>query len=158
LELDVGGHGPGDVVAVGAGTTLPISARVEGPGVEVLQILGPDGVLAETTGGDLVSELEVSNPLWIAAQARGSLHPSVLGPSVFAHTTPVYVEVDGASVAQAQSAIWCLDWLDRVEGLARAHGHFTSDTQLGDLLAVLSDARDFYRRIAALPGGRQRRA
>ncbi|HEY1636022.1 MAG TPA: CehA/McbA family metallohydrolase [Acidimicrobiales bacterium] len=157
LELDVGGHGPGDVVAVEAGTTLPVSARVQGPGVEVLEVLGPGGVAAETSGGDLVSELTVSKSLWIAAQARGPRHPAVLGPSVFAHTSPVYVEVDGASVARAESAGWCLDWLDRVEGLARAHGHFTSEAQLDDLLAVLRDARDFYQRIAALPGGPERR-
>jgi hypothetical protein len=157
LELDVGGHGPGDVVAVDAGTTLPVSARVQGPGVEVLEVLGPDGVAAETSGRELVTELTVSGPIWIAAQARGPRRPAVLGPSVFAHTSPVYVEVDGASVARAESAEWCLDWLDRVEDLARAHGHFTSESQLDDLVAVLSDARGFYRRIAALPGGPERR-
>jgi hypothetical protein len=76
----------------------------------------------------------------------------VLGPVVFAHTGPVYVEVDGASVTRAYSARWCLDWLDRVETLARAHGHFASDAQLSDLVAVLDAARAFYSRIAVPTG------
>jgi hypothetical protein len=35
-----------------------------------------------------------------------------------------------------------------VEALARAHGHFASDTQLDDLVRVLNSARDFYARLA----------
>jgi hypothetical protein len=152
LELDVAGYAPGDVMAVSSGTTLAISARVEGPGVESLEILGPDGPVVDTKGDTIACELVVSGPLWIAAQARGPRHPSVLGPVVFAHTGPVYVEVDGASVTRAYSARWCLDWLDRVETLARAHGHFASDAQLSDLVAVLDAARAFYSRIAVPTG------
>jgi hypothetical protein len=147
LELDVAGHAPGDVITADVGTALSISARVEGLGVEWLEILGPDGPMAETTGDTVACELTVSEPLWIAAQARGARHPSALGPVVFAHTSPVYVEVDGRSATRAHSARWCLDWLDRAEDLARAHGHFASDTQLDDLVRVLTAARDFYARI-----------
>jgi hypothetical protein len=116
--------------------------------VKVLEVLGPDGVLAEARGPDLVTELTVREPLWIAAQARGGPDPSVLGPSLFAHTSPVYVEVDGQGVARAESARWCLDWLDRVEALARAHGRFANEAELGDLLAVLDEARKLYSRIS----------
>ncbi|TML36948.1 MAG: hypothetical protein E6G27_18375 [Actinobacteria bacterium] len=151
LELDVAGHGPGDVVAASVGTTLSVSARVVGSGVEVLEVLGPDGVLAETKGaegGELLTELTVSVPMWIAAQASGPEHDSVLGPSVFAHTSPVYVEIDGHGVARAGSARWCLDWLNRLEALARAHGRFDTEDQLNDLLAVLDAARGFYGNLA----------
>jgi hypothetical protein len=138
-------------VAANVGTTLSVSARVVGSGVGVLDVLGPEGVLAEAKGaegGELMSELTVSGPMWIAAQASGPAHDSVLGPSVFAHTSPVYVEIDGHGVARADSARWCLDWLDRLEGLARAHGRFDTEEQLNDLLAVLDAARGFYRNVA----------
>ena len=114
-------------------------------------MLGPDGVLADSKGDEgheLLSELTVSGPMWIAAQATGPAHDSVLGPSVFAHTSPVYVEVDGRGVARTDSARWCLEWLDRVEALARAHGRFDTEDQLNDLLAVLDAARGFYGNLA----------
>jgi len=148
LEMQVEGNGPGAVVGVTPGTTVLVSARVEGPGVELLELIGPDGALASTAGNALELRHVVEEPQWIAAVATGPGHPVVLGPSVFAHTTPVYIEVDGRNVARAESARWCLDWLERVETLARAHGHFATSSQLDDLVALLDRAREFYGAIS----------
>jgi spore coat polysaccharide biosynthesis protein SpsF (cytidylyltransferase family) len=59
--------------------------------------------------------------------------------------------VAGRRVARAADARWCLDFLDALERLAAGHGHFdpaTRQAHLGDLVAVLDRARDYYRRIA----------
>lgn len=148
LELDVAGAGPGTVVDLVPGTRVVARARVAGPGVESLELIGPDGVVTSTDGAALETDVVVGEAMWLAAVARGNGHPDVLGPVVFAHTSPVYLDVAGQAVARAASAQWCLDWLERVEKLAAEHGRFADSSQWTDLVAVLDRARRYYRDIA----------
>jgi hypothetical protein len=70
---------------------------------------------------------------------------------VFAHTSPVYVDVDGRRGARAHAARWCLDLLDRLEALVTGHGRFDParrEAQLADLLAVITRARQVYANVA----------
>jgi len=70
---------------------------------------------------------------------------------VFAHTSPVYVDVDGHRVGRPASARWCLRLLDGVARLAAEQGRFDPgdrERQLGDLVDVLDRARVFYRAVA----------
>jgi hypothetical protein len=152
LTLEVNGHGPGTVLDLGPSDRLEGVARVKGLGAEHLSIVGPDGPLAN---GDAASELRFETgleggPTWIAAVARGAGHPNTLDASVLAHTSPVYVDVAGKRVGRAADAQWCLEFLDTLEAFVSEHGHFdptTRDEHLGDLVAVLDDARTFYRRV-----------
>jgi hypothetical protein len=105
--------------------------------------------------GDAASELRFETtledgPTWIAAVARGAGHPNTLDESVLAHTSPVYVDVAGRRVAREADARWCLEFIDALERLAGEHGRFdpaTREAHLGDLVAVLDEARSFYRRV-----------
>jgi len=131
--------------------------------VERLELAGPDGPLAEATAGDdgcagagggavelaIDTAVEARDPLWLCAVARGPGHPSVLGPVVFAHTSPVWVEVGGRPVRRPASARWLLDWLDRFEALLGEHGRFADDGQRAEVMAVVDRARTIYRAIAA---------
>ena len=151
LSLEVNGHGPGAVLDVAAAGRLDLRARVQGRGAERLALVGPDGVMAE---GDAASELRfqlAGEPTWVAAVARGPGHPNTLDASVLAHTSPVYVEVAGRRVARRADARWCLGLLEKLERFVGEHGHFdpaTRSAHLGDLAAVLDQARSFYRRVA----------
>ena len=147
LELLADHQGPGSVLNATSGTTVRVRAHVEGPGAKTLALVGPEGEIARGAGPDLEVELMVTEPGWVAAIARGPGHRDVLGPTVFAHTSPVYIEFEGRRIARPASARWCLDWLERVEHLAAVHGHFADESQLQDLIAVLDRARSFYRRI-----------
>jgi hypothetical protein len=152
LELRVDGRGPGDVLEADSGRRLPVSARATGPGVESLQLVGPDGVLAEAdaTGPGppaIDTTVGVEDSLWLCAVARGPRHPAVLGPVVFAHTSPVYVEAGGRPVARAASARWLLDWLDRFGELLTAHGRFADDRQRDEVTAVVERARAWYQSL-----------
>jgi hypothetical protein len=152
LTLDVNGHGPGTVLDQAVGDQLDIRARVRGPGAEQLTLVGPDGVIAE---GDAAHELRFETrlkdgPLWIAAVARGPGHPNTLDQSVLAHTSPVYVDVSGRRVARVAAGQWSLQFLDTLEQLVSQHGHFhpaTRAAHFGDFVAVLDEARAFYRRV-----------
>jgi hypothetical protein len=138
------------------GRRLPVTVRCQGPGVERLELVGPDGVLAAATPGGgaapaIDTEVEADSSLWLCAVARGPGHPSVLGPVVFAHTSPVWVEVEGRPVRRPASARWLLDWLDRFEALLGEHGRFADDGQRAEVVAVLDRARDWYRDVLGSP-------
>lgn len=148
LESTVDGHGLGDTVSLDGPRSLFVTARAIGVGVERLDIVGPTGVLATGTT-DLAVHLHVGEPTWLAAVARGGSHPAVLGPQVYAHTSPIWVDIAGHAVARAADAAWCLDWLDRFENLTRKTGTFTHHEQLHDLVDVLDQARAYYRTITA---------
>jgi hypothetical protein len=130
LELNVDGSEPGDTVALDRAASVSVVARVVGLGVQILEIVGPDGTLAatvlaaESEDAILTVTLEVTEPMWVAAIARGRGHPTVLGPRVYARTSPIWIEVAGASVARPADATWCLDWLHRFETLVRNEGNF----------------------------------
>jgi hypothetical protein len=156
VELLVDGRGPGDTVEAAAGGTVAATVRCRGLGVERLELVGPDGVLARADAGGgaapaLDTGVEVDTSVWLCAVARGPGHPSVPGPVVFAHTSPVWVEVAGRPVRRPASARWLLDWLDRFEALLGGHGRFADDAQRADLLAVVDQARRWYRAIADPP-------
>jgi hypothetical protein len=155
LELLVDGRAPGDPVPATPGRRLPVTVRCQGPGVERLELVGPDGVLAAGAGGGAApaidTEVEVDGSLWLCAVARGPGHPSVLGPVVFAHTSPVWVEVEGRPVRRPASARWLLDWLDRFEALLGEHGRFADDGQRTEVVAVIDRARDWYRDVLGSP-------
>jgi hypothetical protein len=158
LELDVEGHGPGAVLDPAPGERLRVRVRATGSGVDRLVLHGPDGELAATTGAGLEHEVVVgSQGLWLAAAAYGGRDdPHTVGAPVFAHTSPVYVDVAGRRVARASSARWCLRQLDLLQELAVDQGRFDPqqrEAQLGDLVAVLDRARQHYLTVAALPGG-----
>ncbi|MCA1731209.1 MAG: hypothetical protein LC751_17985 [Actinobacteria bacterium] len=88
---------------------------------------------------------------WIAAVARGAGHPGTLDASVLAHTSPVYIDVAGQRVARVADVHWCLEFLDTLEQFVGQHGYFhpaTRTAHFGDLVAVLGEARSFYRRVA----------
>ncbi len=127
-------------------------AGVQGPGAERLSVVGPDGVVAECAAeSGLTCEATVDGPTWIAAVARGPGHPRTLDAAVLAHTSAVYVDVEHRRVARAGDARWCLDFLDTFEQFVAEHGRFAPDSRaarLGDLTAVVEQARSFYRRTA----------
>ena len=152
LDFEVNGRVPGAVLDLALGERLDVRAGVRGPGAEHLALVGPDGTMAE---GDATFELRfettVEGPTWIAAVARGTSHPNTLDESVLAHTSPVYIDVAGRRVARAADARWCLEFLDSLERLVDEHGHFdptTRDDHFGELVAVLDQARSFYRQVA----------
>jgi hypothetical protein len=152
VTFDVAGAGPGAVLDRRPGDRLRVRARTVGGGVDRLVLHGPDGELATTAADELHREITVDGPLWLAAAAYGGDDPHTLGAPVFAHTSPVYVDVDGRRVARAASARWCLTALDGLERLVHEHGRFDPEhreEQLGDLMAVITQARSVYRPQAA---------
>lgn len=101
VEFTVNGHRPGTALDVKPGTRLRVAARGWGHPAQIplqrIQIIGHGKVLAEAAAGapgqtaaELSVELELTpeHGLWLAARVDA-------GPTQLAHTTPVYVTVNG---------------------------------------------------------------
>ncbi|MBW8485636.1 CehA/McbA family metallohydrolase [Actinomadura parmotrematis] len=146
LELAVDGRGPGATLDLAPGDTITATARTTGTGPLTLQIRTADGVVAETRSGEATAELTITDPTYLVAVASGppdahSMHRT----GAYAHTSPVYADVQGRHVAREQDVRWCLDYLDGLEDLIRRHARLDSDAQLQDHLTLLAQARAVYR-------------
>jgi hypothetical protein len=154
LTCTVGGRPPGSVLNARPGASLEVTATVTGDCR--LTIEGPDGVLASSDGGSLTVPVPVTGPTWLAAVARGPAGPTTLDTEALAHTTPVYVDVDGARVARPEAAEWCLGLIDGLETLIVSHGRFDPADRalrLAQYRALLDRGRQYYRRVHSLGGG-----
>lgn len=149
ITLDVDGHRPGAVLGRAPGDALTLTATTDEL-ADSLTLVGPDGVIAETTDGRLDVDVVADEPLWLAAVVRGPGHPDVLDARAFAHTSPVHVEVHGRRVARRADAAWCLNLLDTFEAFVAEHGRFTPERRadrLGDHYHAIEQARAFYRAV-----------
>lgn len=97
VELSVNGEIPGATVDVAAGATVRVTASAFGDGSRIglteLEVIGHGEPLKRATGNGektlaVEFDLPVERGIWIAARASA-------GPGYVAHTTPVYVTVDG---------------------------------------------------------------
>jgi hypothetical protein len=94
--LRVNGHLPGDAVDVAPGTKVEITAEALGHGLKSVEIIGHGKTLA--SGSDRVSvTITPTHGLWIAAKCEG-------GPGQMAHTTPVYLTVNGDGFQNPETA------------------------------------------------------
>lgn len=144
LELTVNGQGLGETLDLSPGEQVTISARSVGPEVERLEIRTADGVLAAGPPGELAASFAVDRPTYVVAVASGGRHPRSLHKEVFAHTSPVYVDVAGRHVARDEDVRWCLEWLTLLEGLVRDHALLDTPDQLRDHLDLIEKARAVY--------------
>ncbi len=95
VQLKVNDRIPGDTLDVPPGTKLHITAEAFAPALNNLEIVVHGKVMKSTTGQNaskLTAELDLTadKGLWIAARCDG-------GRTQVAHTTPVYVTVNGGS-------------------------------------------------------------
>ena len=115
LDFSINEFIPGDELDIQAGSTLRISARAFGHADQVpldnLQIIAHGEIIYQVYAddeGQSVDELKIDfelNPergMWIAAKTEAGLHQ-------VAHTTPIYVRVDGGGFHNPETANKYLD-------------------------------------------------
>lgn len=154
LELDVDDRGPGKELSVSKDQLVRVRARTEHNGVEKLDVLGPDGVIAASSasaGGpiEITADVRVHESAWIAAVASGGAHQAVCQGTAYAHTTPVYVLVGDAPIARRSDVEWCTRWLARLSQLVREHGRYTDPEHRQAVLDVIDSAAEHYSTVAA---------
>ena len=112
LELDVDGHGMGDEIEREGPAVVAVRARaVSAVPMERLLVLVNGEVWRETAGDpaadpvagspfalEISGELELTDSAWIAVRAEGPRSVWTTDSSLFAHSTPVYVLLDGRAI------------------------------------------------------------
>ena len=83
---------------------------------------------------------------WVAARC---LFRSPDGRLRQAHTSPVYITVDGKPIASRQDAEFMIRWIDRLLGVSEKPGRYSSDEQRAEVQAMFHKAKQVYQNIAA---------
>jgi len=93
----------------------------------------------------LIGELKPQRSGWLAARA---IFTSPDGHLRQAHTSPVYIAVDGKPTASKADAEYMIRWIDRLLQVANKPGRYSSDTERAEVRAIFQKARQEYKSIA----------
>lgn len=161
LEFSVNGSEPGSTLKLQPGAArLAIRARaVSLEPYDVLEVIyngrvvgaaRPAGARNEAT---LAFDLEIDRGGWLAARAHGKkmlpYGETWWQQPVFAHSSPVYVDMPGRPAPAAASARLFLEQLDYFEQWARTRAHFPTPAHRQEALRLAVQARAVYERLAA---------
>jgi hypothetical protein len=97
----------------------------------------------------LSAELRPKRSGWIAARA---IFKSPDGRLRQAHTSPIYITVDGKDTASKKDAEYMMAWIDRLLEITNRPGRYESDKQRNEVQAIFREARKVYEEIAAKGG------
>jgi hypothetical protein len=151
LELEVEGAEPGGVIAREAPGSVRVVARAVGRGdFGALEIVANGAVVARAASvakdghfeARIAQRVALDGPAWIAARVDAGETQNEFGKALFAHTSPVIVEIGGerrfdSSVARelALEMDWNARWI-------REEGSFASDEQAAEVTASYAEAID----------------
>lgn len=160
LDFSVDGAAPGDRLARASGDTVKVRAAAAGRndflGVELVvngRIVG--SAASEVTDGGFAATAEVEVPVdgsaWVAARItpfRGSYdRPEAPGANfneygkpLFAHTSPVYIDVDGAPLFIPEAAESLIAELRSSMVTIRHTGEYTNDAERERVLSIYREA------------------
>ena len=109
----------------------------------------------------LSGEIELSDSAWVAARVWGRPHRLVLNepsPAVagargtpmpervlLAHSSPVYVEIDGMKIWSAADARYFEDWIERLIQDVRTRGVFHEESRRQEVIELFRRAQQVYR-------------
>jgi hypothetical protein len=155
LSLTVNNRNVGDVLTTTATETLQIqvTAMSRFP-LGRVQIVSNGVVLREIETQDKEADLTITIPAgesrWIVARCSGSNQWNAIWHPDIAHTSAVYVHVDGRSVFREEAAH---EWIDRMRLHIRdiqAEGLFGNATQRNEALAYAGESIRRYERLMAI--------
>jgi hypothetical protein len=114
IELAVDGHEPGAVVRLRSGGRLEVTARAQAaqPVISELEVVVNGRIVAATSdirgSTDLTvhDTIDIAAGAWVAARSRSRFEiQSAFTTSMAAHTSPVYIEVEGQPLVPADDDI-----------------------------------------------------
>lgn len=158
LFLNADGKGVGETISLSApdSKSLRVAATVRSiENLESLEIVHDGKVVAWTSlkGKDptpvleerLVFEIKPKRSGWVVARALFRAPDGLLRQ---AHTSPIYLSVDGKPTASAEDARYMLQWLDVLESIARDNpDRFPTSRIRNEVLSDYQEARDRYLQI-----------
>ena len=146
-EINFDGNGPHSVhVQTSVESQVPVE-RLEilrnGQVVETLEVNGDNA--------EIDVNIPVDQSCWIAVRALGPGHQLVMDTYAFAHTTPVYVTVNGARVSSQDDARFFVTWIDEVLRRLDERDRWTRPEHKQRIHEIFQEAREFYQQMAGQP-------
>lgn len=160
LRLKVGGKAVGEVLALdGAGEVVVEAEGVGRHDFERLQLVHDGKVVQEAkaekkgagNAARLTRRAKIDGPGWFAARVETKAR-NELDNQLFAHTSPVYVDVEGRRRFDPDAAEALSKRLEESRAAVAAKGTFTSGRAKAELLAVYAAAADDLRARARRRG------
>jgi hypothetical protein len=171
VSMDVDGQRIGSTLERAAGSTVMVRAQAQSKlPISRLEIV-QNGIVVATaqnpTGSDkivLEAKLKIRETSWLAARVMSDAtlpyQPFYLDRSedlrVFAHTSPVYVDVPGSARRSARDAELFVRWIDQGLDWVRNHAVIPEPAERAEMIALFERARAVY--AAQVAGGAPVRA
>lgn len=156
LELSVNKLGLGQTLRLGdAGdVSVTATARSQFPmdRVELVyngQVVESGDLSSDRLSSTMTRRIQVDKSGWLALRALGPGHPDHPMGSQYAHTSPVYVEIDGKPSGSREDAESLLKWIDRLSLALRVRDRIPNKELKDRVRSQLERARAVYSRIAA---------
>ena len=152
LFLTVNGQDIGSVLDVKPGTPLRIKARaVSRNPLGVFEIISNNRTLAVRKTQERQAEIEIDHiagePLWVVARAsRSDSFNALNGPDI-AHTSAIYVDVDGKARFNRDAA---QEWINRMEIHAQdmeKNGRFPTDENRAEAVGHVRAGIEVYQKL-----------
>ena len=101
------------------------------------------------TQAELVFDQPINQSSWIAARCMGNPQEEFFDWShpLFAHTNPIYVNLNGQSIIQPESGCYWLSFLNQLDHWAKEEAYYADDFQKETALASIRQGMNFYRKI-----------
>ncbi|MFC1735178.1 CehA/McbA family metallohydrolase [Candidatus Hydrogenedentota bacterium] len=163
IEFSMDGKSVGDVISIKPGEkkTLTITAAAESRyAFDRLELLKDGKVIASDTASDgglrarINMKVDVSESSWFAARCLGECEPmrsrhfGKPDIPVFAHTSPVYVDVPGKPCVYRKSAEYNVKYIDAAVEAVTKLQHYLNEEQKNEVLGIFARAREFYQALA----------
>jgi putative heme-binding domain-containing protein len=158
-SLLVNGKGLGETCPLPAAGNVHVAVTVESHvpfnTIDVLvngKVAAHDDVAASDGAGLRVRRFDADVPItrsgWIAVRVRGPEDPRVFDGPAWAHTSPVYVEVDGQPIASPDDAKYFVTWIDEMLRVVSARNRYARAEDRREVESLFRRAQDTFRRMA----------
>ena len=157
LKFTVNGKLAGTELALKKGDTIQIEASAQSAmPMEALEIVMNGEVVAdkkvtpEDRVAELSKEISVNEGAWVGARVRGPFNRYLVNDTyLYAHTSPVYITVEGKRVGLKKDAQFFVEWIDQLIGMVEQRGRYASDDQKQEVITLFKKGRAYYEKVAA---------
>ena len=150
LDFKVNGELPGAEIDAEPGQQIGVEVQARSlVSMSSLEIVQNGEVIASAKGPSLELRLDhevtVGGSSWIAARVDGEFHPLVANDfRLYAHTTPVWLNVGGKRHRDPEALRFFAGWIDRLIAAVKARGKFEEPAHRDEVIRLFERAREYY--------------
>lgn len=163
IFFNIGEHQIGDRVDLkkaGKKYTVTVEAVSQVPFDKLEIVRNGEVIWSFDTQGDkkkahLEREIAIDKSCWIAARCYGTQFAGEFygrRTGIFAHTNPIYFNVNGAKIASVQDARYFVEYIDKAIEWIDTKGRYETEAQKQEVLELFKKGRQVYQNMLSTPG------